>query len=79
MIVVEIERRHSGFGDGSGGSERKRGAHDPAPPPPGSGAAQRLGKGEAASRDGVVGVKMNGKTREVEGSYCERIFTKDLE
>ncbi|EEC74772.1 hypothetical protein OsI_10542 [Oryza sativa Indica Group] len=40
--------------------QRKRGAHDPAPPPPGSGAAQRLGKGEAASRDGVVGVKMNG-------------------
>jgi hypothetical protein len=59
--------------------QRKRGAHDPAPPPPGSGAAQRLGKGEAASRDGGVGVKMNGKTREVEGSYCERIFTKDLE
>nr|BBF89906.1 hypothetical protein [Oryza sativa f. spontanea]BBF89910.1 hypothetical protein [Oryza sativa f. spontanea] len=42
------------------------------------GAATR--EGEAASRDGVAGVKMkNGKTREVEGSYCERIFTKDLE
>ncbi|BAT15289.1 Os11g0687700 [Oryza sativa Japonica Group] len=93
--VVEIGRRHGGIGDGgrtihisgedgSGGSgdgigeeEASRVAAAEARSTQ-SGAVTR--EGEAASRDGVAGVKMkNGKTREVEGSYCERIFTKDLE